>query len=76
MKLLSIFKDYKFVEEKVLIARRPDGKVSREAYVTFETTKMAKQELCKDRLMIGSCYVELFSSTPDEARRAESRSRQ
>ncbi|KAF5798510.1 putative RNA recognition motif domain, nucleotide-binding alpha-beta plait domain superfamily [Helianthus annuus] len=74
--IVEFFKDYKVVEEKVHIACRPDGKVSGEAYVTFETAEVAKQAMCKDRLMIGSRYVELFPSTPDEARRAESRSRQ
>ncbi|KAM0067857.1 putative RNA recognition motif domain, nucleotide-binding alpha-beta plait domain superfamily [Helianthus debilis subsp. tardiflorus] len=74
--IVEFFKDYRVVEEKVNIACRPDGKVSGEAYVTFETAEVAKQAMCKDRLMIGSRYVELFPSTPDEARRAKSRSRQ
>ncbi|KAM0052674.1 putative RNA recognition motif domain, nucleotide-binding alpha-beta plait domain superfamily [Helianthus debilis subsp. tardiflorus] len=51
--IVEFFKDYRVVKEKVHIACRPDGKVSGDAYVTFETAEVAKQALCKDRLMIG-----------------------
>ncbi|KAI3794327.1 hypothetical protein L1987_36956 [Smallanthus sonchifolius] len=74
--IIEFFKDFKVAEEKVHIACRPDGKVTGEAYVTFESVESAKQAMSKDRFMIGSRYVELFPSTQDEARRAESRSRQ
>ncbi|KAI3704471.1 hypothetical protein L1987_74692 [Smallanthus sonchifolius] len=73
--IVEFFKDFRVADEKVHIACRPDGKVTGEAYVTFESAEMAKQAMSKDRLMIGSRYVELFPSTPDEARRAVSRSR-
>ncbi|KAI3798812.1 hypothetical protein L1987_34091 [Smallanthus sonchifolius] len=74
--IIEFFKDFKVAEEKVHIACTPDGKVTGEAYVTFESVELAKQAMSKDRFMIGSRYVELFPSTPDEARRAETRSRQ
>lgn len=74
--ILDFFEDYRVDNEKVHIACRPDGKVTGEAYVTFESTEEAKRAMVKDRMMIGSRYVELFPSTSDEARRAESRSRQ
>ncbi|KAL4577782.1 hypothetical protein LXL04_013895 [Taraxacum kok-saghyz] len=67
---------FSVVEGKVFIACRPDGKATGEAYVEFETVEEAKEAMVKDKKMIGSRYVELFPSTPDEARRAESRSRQ
>lgn len=63
-------------EENVQIACRSDGKATGEAFVEFESAEMAKKAMCKDKMMIGSRYVELFLSTPEEARRAEFRSRQ
>ncbi|XVF75765.1 hypothetical protein PTKIN_Ptkin13bG0213500 [Pterospermum kingtungense] len=61
---------------EIHIACRPDGKATGEAYVEFASVEEAKRAMCKDKMTIGSRYVELFPSTPDEARRAESRSRQ
>lgn len=74
--ILDFFKDYKLIESKVHIACRPDGKATGEAYVEFTSADEAKRAMSKDKMTIGSRYVELFPSTPDEARRAESRSRQ
>ncbi|XP_025885593.1 uncharacterized protein [Solanum lycopersicum] len=60
--------------DKVHIAYRSDGKATGEAYVEFASTEEAKKAMCKDNMKIGSRYIELFPSHPDEARRAESRS--
>ncbi|KAK7379697.1 hypothetical protein VNO78_34386 [Psophocarpus tetragonolobus] len=74
--IVEFFKDFKLIEDRVHIACRPDGKATGEAYVEFVSTEEAKRAMSKDKMTIGSRYVELFPSTPDEARRAESRSRQ
>ncbi|KAM5546972.1 hypothetical protein ABKV19_001477 [Rosa sericea] len=74
--IIDFFGDFKVVEDRVHIACRPDGKATGEAYVEFVSAEEAKKAMSKDKMMIGSRYVELFPSTPDEARRAESRSRQ
>jgi heterogeneous nuclear ribonucleoprotein F/H len=74
--IVDFFQDFKLIEERVHIACRPDGKATGEAYVEFASSEEAKKAMCKDKMTIGSRYVELFPSTPDEARRAESRSRQ
>nr|AFK37705.1 unknown [Medicago truncatula] len=74
--IIDFFKDYKLIEGRVHIACRPDGKVTGEAYVEFVSPDEAKRAMFKDKMTIGSRYVELFPFTPDEARRAESRSRQ
>ncbi|KAH0973208.1 hypothetical protein GBA52_025364 [Prunus armeniaca] len=74
--ILDFFGEFKVVEDRVHIACRPDGKSTGEAYVEFVSAEEAKKAMCKDKMTIGSRYVELFPSTPDEARRAESRSRQ
>ncbi|KAJ0966758.1 hypothetical protein J5N97_023675 [Dioscorea zingiberensis] len=68
--------EFGLCDENIQIACRPDGKATGEAYAEFESTDMAKKAMCKDKMMIGSRYVELFPSTPEEARRAECRSRQ
>lgn len=75
-KIVEFFGEFEVSEDRVLIACRPDGKATGEAYVEFASAEEAKRAMCKDKMMIGSRYVELFPSTPDEARRAESRSRQ
>ncbi|XP_035549199.1 heterogeneous nuclear ribonucleoprotein H2-like isoform X2 [Juglans regia] len=72
----EFFRDFKLMEERIHIACRPDGKATGEAYVEFASAEEAKRAMSKDKMTIGSRYVELFPSTPDEARRAESRSRQ
>ncbi|XP_054825645.1 uncharacterized protein LOC129323104 isoform X2 [Prosopis cineraria] len=74
--IIDFFGDFKLVEDKIHIACRPDGKATGEAYVEFVSAEEAKRAMCKDKMTIGSRYVELFPSTADEARRAESRSRQ
>ncbi|CAO2831276.1 unnamed protein product [Amaranthus hypochondriacus] len=74
--ILKFFGDFNLTEDKVHIACRADGKATGEAYVEFSSSEEAKKAMCKDKMTIGSRYVELFPSTPDEARRAESRSRQ
>lgn len=62
-------------EDKIHIACRSDGKATGEAYVELGSVEEAKRAMAKDKMMIGSRYVELFPSTPDEFRRAASRSR-
>ncbi|KAL7192849.1 hypothetical protein ACSBR2_024625 [Camellia fascicularis] len=73
--IVEFFGDFKLTEDKVHVACRPDGKATGEAYVEFASAEEAKKAMCKDKMTIGSRYVELFPSTPDEARRAKSRSR-
>lgn len=74
--ILEFFGDFELADDKVHIACRPDGKATGEAYVEFASAEDAKKAMAKDKMTIGSRYVELFPSTPDEARRAKSRSRQ
>ncbi|XP_010547398.1 PREDICTED: heterogeneous nuclear ribonucleoprotein F-like isoform X2 [Tarenaya hassleriana] len=74
--IVEFFGGYKVTEERIRIVYRPDGKATGEAYVEFETAEEAKRAMAKDKMSIGTRYVELFPSTLDEARRtAESRSR-
>ncbi|CBI37648.3 unnamed protein product, partial [Vitis vinifera] len=69
--ILEFFGDFELGDDKVHIACRPDGKATGEAYVEFASAEEAKKAMGKDKMTIGSRYVELFPSTPDEARRAD-----
>uniref|UniRef100_A0A1D1Z8X1 Heterogeneous nuclear ribonucleoprotein F n=2 Tax=Anthurium amnicola TaxID=1678845 RepID=A0A1D1Z8X1_9ARAE len=74
--IIEFFGEFELNEDNLHIALRPDGKATGEAYVEFSSAEEAKKAMNKDKMTIGSRYVELFPSTPEEARRAESRSRQ
>lgn len=74
--IVEFFGEFNLREENVHLAIRPDGKATGEAYVEFSSADVAKKAMCKDKMMIGSRYVELFPSTPEEARRAKTRFRQ
>lgn len=73
--IVEFFDEFDLVEDNVHIGCRPDGKATGEAYVEFESADEAKKAMGKDKMTIGSRYVELFPSTQDEARRAKSRAR-
>lgn len=74
--IIDFFGEYDLTEQNVHIACRPDGKATGEAFVEFASSDEAKKAMSKDKMVIGSRYVELFPSTPEEARRAAARSRQ
>ncbi|XP_051117818.1 uncharacterized protein LOC127242351 isoform X2 [Andrographis paniculata] len=69
------FEDFDVAEEKIQIAYRADGKATGEAYVEFSSAEVARKAMYKDKMLIGSRYVELFPSTSYEARQAASKSR-
>ncbi|XP_042024651.1 heterogeneous nuclear ribonucleoprotein F-like [Salvia splendens] len=76
VEILKFFEDTVSVkEEKIHIACRSDGKATGEAYVELGSVEEARKAMSKDKMMIGSRYVELFPSTPEELKRAASRSR-
>ncbi|KAF8101408.1 hypothetical protein N665_0205s0004 [Sinapis alba] len=74
--IIEFFSGYKVIEGRVHVVCRPDGKATGEAYVEFETADEARRAMAKDKMSIGPRYVELFPTTREEARRAESRFRQ
>lgn len=67
--------DFGLAEDNVHVVVRADGRATGEAFVEFASAEEAKRAMGKDRMTIGPRYVELFPSTPEEARRAEARSR-
>ncbi|WZZ12706.1 hypothetical protein YC2023_105795 [Brassica napus] len=74
--IVEFFSGYKVTEGRVHVVCRPDGKATGEAFVEFETAEEARRAMAKDKMSIGPRYVELFPTTREEARRAESRCRQ
>ncbi|GAB2282491.1 hypothetical protein Dimus_017034 [Dionaea muscipula] len=74
--IVKFFGEFKLAEDKIHIACRPDGKTTGEAFAEFASADEAKRAMCKDKMTIGSRYIELFPSTPEEVRRAEARGRQ
>ncbi|GAA0164729.1 RNA splicing factor [Lithospermum erythrorhizon] len=74
--ILKFFgEDFNLTDDKIQIAARSDGRVTGEAFVEFPSAEEAKKAMCKDKRTIGSRYIELFPSTPDEAKRASRSSR-
>ncbi|XP_077246872.1 RNA-binding (RRM/RBD/RNP motifs) family protein isoform X2 [Tasmannia lanceolata] len=73
--IMEFFEEFELSEDNIHIGYRSDGRATGEAFVEFASDEDAKKAMSKDKMMIGSRYVELFPSTPDEARHAESRSR-
>ena len=74
--IIKFFVEYELTEDNVHIGYRSDGKATGEAFVEFPTAEVAKTAMCKDKMTIGTRYVELFPSTLEEASRAKSRGRQ
>jgi heterogeneous nuclear ribonucleoprotein F/H len=64
--IIKFFLEYELTEENVHIAYRSDGKATGEAFVEFPTAEVAKTAMCKDKMTIGTRYVELFPSTLEE----------
>ncbi|XP_042429278.1 heterogeneous nuclear ribonucleoprotein H3-like [Zingiber officinale] len=74
--IIDFFAEFELSEDKVHIGYRLDGKATGEAFVEFSSPDEAKKAMSKDKMTIGSRYVELFPSTPEEAMMAESRSKE
>lgn len=54
-------------EADIDICCRYSGKATREAFVRFSSAEVAKKAMCRDKMTIGSRYVELFPSTAEAA---------
>jgi heterogeneous nuclear ribonucleoprotein F/H len=55
--------------DKVLLATAPDGRVTGQAFVEFESSEQVESALKKDREMMGTRYIEVFVSSEDERAR-------
>lgn len=73
--IMEFFKEYVLSEDSIHIVMNSEGRPSGEAYVEFENADDSKAAMAKDRMTLGSRYIELFPSTHGEMEDAISRGR-
>ncbi|KAK6119775.1 hypothetical protein DH2020_046479 [Rehmannia glutinosa] len=73
--IIDFFKKFILSEESIHIIFNFDGRPTGEAFVEFASADEAKAALAKDRMTLGSRYIELFQSSPEELNEAVSRGR-
>ena len=71
--IATFFKDYKTVEDSIVLTYRSDGRATGEGYVAFESPDEAKKAMALHRNSMGSRYIELFISNKEEHGRALTR---
>jgi hypothetical protein len=62
-----IIAEYRITKPYIKIVCRPDGRLTGEAYIRFDTMAGAQEALKLDKKEIGKRYVELFVVDPTEA---------
>lgn len=73
--IIDFFKDFTLSEESIHITYNFEGRPTGEAFVVFAGADEAKAALAKDRMTLGSRYIELFQSSPEELNESASRGR-
>lgn len=75
--IIDFFREYgELTEDNVHIMTLANGRASGEAFVEFATASEAKSAMNKDKMILGTRYVDLFPSSREEATtRAASRAR-
>lgn len=71
--VMDFFREFELHDENVHIVLHNDGRTTGEAFVDFGSATKAKSAMNKDKMTMGSRYVELFPSSRDEATRAATR---
>ncbi|KAK4419571.1 Heterogeneous nuclear ribonucleoprotein F [Sesamum alatum] len=73
--IIDFFKNFSLSEESIHIIFNFEGRPTGEALVEFASADDAKAALAKDRMTLGSRYIELFPSSAEELNEAASRGR-
>ncbi|GAB4856037.1 hypothetical protein Ancab_024676 [Ancistrocladus abbreviatus] len=73
--IMDFFKDFVLSEEKVHITYNSEGRPSGEAFVEFASPEDSRAAMSKDRMTLGSRYIELFPSSQQEMEEAIARGR-
>ncbi|KAL0435384.1 UNVERIFIED_CONTAM: Heterogeneous nuclear ribonucleoprotein H3, partial [Sesamum radiatum] len=73
--IIDFFKNFMLSEESIHIIFNFEGRPTGEAFVEFASADDAKAALAKDRMTLGSRYIELFPSSAEELNEAASRGR-
>jgi heterogeneous nuclear ribonucleoprotein F/H len=72
---MEFFKDFVLSDDSIHIVMNSEGRPSGEAYVEFENAEDSKAAMAKDRMTLGSRYIELFPSSHGEMEDTISRGR-
>mgnify|MGYP000506437470 FL=1 len=70
----EFFKDFDLKNDNIHFVIHSDGRATGEAYAEFDGPSQSKEAMCRDKMMLGSRYVELFPSSQDEVAKAMGRS--
>ncbi|XP_010257228.1 PREDICTED: heterogeneous nuclear ribonucleoprotein H3-like isoform X2 [Nelumbo nucifera] len=73
--VIEFFKDFMLTEDSVHITMNLDGRPTGEAFVEFPSAEDSKAAMAKDRMTLGSRYIELFPSSHEELDEAVSKGR-
>lgn len=73
--IMDFFKDFVLSEEAIHITMNSEGRPTGEAFVEFSNAEDSKAAMVKDRMTLGSRYIELFPSSQGELEEAVSRGR-
>lgn len=71
--IIDFFKDFVLSDEKISITATSDGRPTGEAYVEFANAEDSRTAMSRDRMTLGSRYIELFPSSREELDEAISR---
>eukprot|EP00252_Welwitschia_mirabilis_P013501 TRINITY_DN2969_c0_g1_i1.p1 TRINITY_DN2969_c0_g1~~TRINITY_DN2969_c0_g1_i1.p1 ORF type:complete len:264 (-),score=28.74 TRINITY_DN2969_c0_g1_i1:147-938(-) len=69
--IVDFFREFDISEDDVCIVSNADGRATGEAFVSFRSPEDSKAAMKKDRMTIGSRYVELFPSTIEKMNSAK-----
>jgi heterogeneous nuclear ribonucleoprotein F/H len=73
--IMEFFKDFVLSEDSIHITMNSEGRPTGEAFVEFANAEDSKAAMAKDRMTLGSRYIELFPSSVEESDEAVSRGR-
>lgn len=73
--IIDFFKNFSVSEDSIHISFNHEGRPTGEAFVEFASEEDAKAALAKDRMTLGSRYIELFQSSTEELNEAVSKAR-
>ncbi|XP_061957986.1 uncharacterized protein LOC133679411 [Populus nigra] len=73
--IMEFFKDFVLSDDSIHITMNSEGRPTGEAFVEFANAEDSKAAMAKDRMTLGSRYIELFPSSVEESDEAVSRGR-
>ncbi|KAF8403816.1 hypothetical protein HHK36_011922 [Tetracentron sinense] len=73
--VMDFFKDFLLSEDSIHLMVNMEGRPTGEAFVEFGSAEDSKAAMAKDRMTLGSRYIELFPSSLEELDEAVSRGR-